>query len=56
MVILPGNAISRGYEPTSPQGRRTMANAIAWETEMGKALSRAKSEGKEVFLDFFNPG
>jgi len=33
-----------------------MAKAIAWETELSKALSRAKAEGKEVLLDFFNPG
>lgn len=37
--------------------RRTiMASGIAWETELDKALSRAKSEDKEVLLDFYNPG
>lgn len=29
---------------------------ITWETEMDKALARAKAEGKSVLLDFFNPG
>jgi len=33
-----------------------MATKVNWETEWGKALSRAKSEGKTVLLDFFNPG
>jgi len=33
-----------------------MANTIQWETEMDKALSRAKSEGRHVLLDFYNPG
>jgi len=33
-----------------------MARAIEWETELNKALGRAKSEGKEILLDFFNPG
>ncbi len=32
-----------------------MANQIQWETEMEKALSRAKAEKKAVLLDFFNP-
>jgi hypothetical protein len=29
---------------------------IQWETEMRKALNRAKAEGKPTLLDFFNPG
>jgi hypothetical protein len=33
-----------------------MANTIQWETEMDKATARAKSEGKHVLLDFYNPG
>jgi len=33
-----------------------MASKVEWETSMEKALSRAKTEGKEVLLDFFNPG
>jgi uncharacterized protein YyaL (SSP411 family) len=33
-----------------------MAKTIAWETEMERALTRAKSEDKPIFLDFFNPG
>jgi hypothetical protein len=29
---------------------------INWETEMDKALARARTEGKSILLDFFNPG
>jgi len=28
---------------------------IQWETNMEKALARAKAENKPIFLDFFNP-
>ena len=37
-------------------GEVVMAVTIQWETELDKALSRAKSENKQVLLDFFNPG
>jgi hypothetical protein len=33
-----------------------MAKKIEWESSMDKSLKRAKSEGKEVLLDFYNPG
>ncbi len=33
-----------------------MASQIQWETDMGKALVRAKSERKHLLVDFFNPG
>lgn len=33
-----------------------MENKITWESQMDAALSRARSEGKPVLLDFFNPG
>jgi hypothetical protein len=33
-----------------------MAETIAWETSMDRALARAKSEHKPILLDFFNPG
>jgi hypothetical protein len=37
-------------------GRRcAMGDAIQWESELSKALSRAKMEKKPVLLDFFNP-
>lgn len=29
---------------------------INWETNMEKALARAKAESKPILLDFFNPG
>jgi len=33
-----------------------VAKTIVWETDLEQALARAKSEGKHVLLDFFNPG
>jgi len=33
-----------------------MHHTMQWETEYDKALKRAKTEGKPVLLDFFNPG
>ena len=33
-----------------------MEKRIQWESELGSALSLAKSEHKPVLLDFFNPG
>jgi len=33
-----------------------MENAIKWETDLDKALARAKAEKKPLLLDFFNPG
>jgi hypothetical protein len=32
-----------------------MSDKITWETEIESALAKAKSTGKPVFLDFFNP-
>jgi hypothetical protein len=29
---------------------------IKWESRMDAALARARSEGKHVLVDFFNPG
>jgi hypothetical protein len=47
----------RGHEALStPLRRLKMAKAVQWETDMDKALSRAKAENKELLLDFFNPG
>jgi uncharacterized protein YyaL (SSP411 family) len=33
-----------------------MTKAVQWESDMEKALARAKKEGKPILLDFFNPG
>lgn len=30
--------------------------SVAWETDWKRALERARSEGKAILLDFFNPG
>lgn len=32
-----------------------MSDKIFWETEIDSALVKARSAGKPVFLDFFNP-
>jgi len=32
-----------------------MTDKISWETDWDSALSRAKSDAKPIFLDFFNP-
>ncbi len=32
-----------------------MQMQINWETDFDKALKRSKTEGKPIFLDFFNP-
>ncbi len=32
-----------------------MQKKVDWEKELDKALERSKSEGKPIFLDFFNP-
>ncbi len=33
-----------------------MTKIVQWESDMEKALARAKKEGKPILLDFFNPG
>lgn len=33
-----------------------MAETIRWEADFDTALRRAKTEGKPILLDFFNPG
>jgi thiol:disulfide interchange protein len=32
-----------------------MGENITWETELASALAKAKSGGKPVLLDFYNP-
>jgi hypothetical protein len=36
--------------------REDMGDGIQWESDLNKALSRAKAEEKPVLMDFFNPG
>jgi hypothetical protein len=33
-----------------------MENKVQWETEIEKALAMARSNGRNILLDFFNPG
>jgi len=35
---------------------KVMEKKVIWETDMKKALARAKKENKYVLLDFYNPG
>lgn len=37
-------------------GGMRMATKIQWETDLAKALTRARKEDKTVLIDFFNPG
>lgn len=33
-----------------------MAKDIQWESDLQKALAKAKAEKKPILMDFFNPG
>jgi hypothetical protein len=33
-----------------------MGNAIQWESDLNKSLTRGQAEKKPILLDFFNPG
>jgi hypothetical protein len=33
-----------------------MEKGIVWESDLQKALTKAKAEKKPVLMDFFNPG
>ena len=50
-----GKIASTIYRPKFKKGEITMEDKIKWETSMNNALLRAKSENKNVLLDFFNP-
>ena len=41
---------------TVHSGGTIMAETIEWLASMDEALNTAKSEGKLILLDFFNPG
>ena len=50
--------IEVNFPETEDQGTGGMAmgDTIKWETEMAAALDRARTENKNILLDFFNPG
>ena len=50
--------IEVSFPETEDQGTGGMAmgDKIKWETEMAAALDRARTENKNILLDFFNPG
>ncbi len=43
-------------EPIFCIGGMAMEDKIKWETEMAAALDKARTENKNILLDFFNPG
>jgi hypothetical protein len=50
----------RGKGPGAPcqsffKERPNMSKPVEWEQEWDRALARARTEGKPVFADFFNP-
>jgi hypothetical protein len=56
-MIPIGAVLSENNQSTIfPERRQAMGDAIQWESELNKSLSRAKTEKKPVLMDFFNPG
>jgi hypothetical protein len=56
--MIPIGAVlsENGQSTIFPERRQAMGDAIRWESDLNKALSRAKTEKKPVLMDFFNPG
>jgi hypothetical protein len=51
------NGLEKQFQKEGAGERRQgVGDAIQWESDLGKALSRAKAENKPVLMDFFNPG
>jgi hypothetical protein len=48
--------LKSNFKKARGERRRAMGDAIQWENDLGKVLSRAKAEKKPVLMDFFNPG
>jgi hypothetical protein len=56
-MIPIGEVLSENGQSTIFSERiQAMGDAIQWESDLNKALSRAKTEKKPVLMDFFNPG
>jgi len=53
---LPRTDLKSNFKRVGDERRRAMGDAIQWESDLNKALSRAKTEKKPVLMDFFNPG
>jgi hypothetical protein len=48
--------LKSNFKKVRDERRQNMGEAIQWESDLNKALSRAKAEKKPVLMDFFNPG
>jgi len=51
---LSNNKFSKSL--TSNTRKNAMEEKIKWETEMSAALDKARTENKNILIDFFNPG
>jgi hypothetical protein len=48
--------VESNFKKAGDERRQGVGDAIQWESDLSKALSRAKAENKPVLMDFFNPG
>jgi hypothetical protein len=48
--------LKSNFKKARKERRRPVEDAIQWESDLDKALARAKAEKKPVLMDFFNPG
>jgi hypothetical protein len=48
--------LESNFKKVEDERRKGVGDAIQWESDLSKALSRAKAENKPVLMDFFNPG
>ncbi len=48
--------LKSNFKEVKDERRRAVGDAIQWENDSNKALSRAKAGKKPVLMDFFNPG
>jgi hypothetical protein len=48
--------LKSNFKTLREERRHAVGDAIQWESDLSKALSRAKAEKKPVLMDFFNPG
>jgi hypothetical protein len=53
---LAGGELKSNFEEASDERRQAVGEVIQWESDLSRALERAKAENKPVLMDFFNPG
>jgi len=54
-VIIMLALFAQGEIAVTADNSKQETRQIQWLTSLDKALAKAKSENKPVFLDFFNP-